>query len=180
MSIQDVRPNSQDTTTFYLVNINQVLADPNRYNFSLPSSPPTFSPPTYAVLVNERTLVLELGHQSYSCSACDLATAVGTEIQHGHSATSKCAHASPDSCFFSEGVERFLLPWVVKALHTLLHLSLYLFFAGLIVFMWNINLTIFRLVLSWVSVCSVLYGCFTFMPIIRHDSPYRTPLSSLA
>ncbi|KAF8261760.1 hypothetical protein EI94DRAFT_1809755 [Lactarius quietus] len=35
VSIQDVRPNSQDTTTFYLANIYQVLADPNR-SLSLP------------------------------------------------------------------------------------------------------------------------------------------------
>ncbi|KAF8261759.1 hypothetical protein EI94DRAFT_760198 [Lactarius quietus] len=82
--------------------------------------------------------------------------------------------------YFAEGVERFLLPWVVEALPTLLHLSLYLFFAGLVVFMWKINLIIFALVLSWVGICTALYGCITFMPIIWHDSPYHTPLSSLA
>ena len=82
--------------------------------------------------------------------------------------------------FFSEGVEKFLLPWVVEALPALLHLSLYLFFAGLVIFLWNVNLTMFRLVLSWVGLCTFLYGCFTFMPVIHHNSPYRTPLSSLA
>ena len=79
--------------------------------------------------------------------------------------------------FFSEGVDKCLLPWTVDALPTLLHISLFLFFAGLVVFLCNVNLTIFKLVLSWVGLCTALYGCITCMPIIRHDSPYYTPLS---
>ena len=79
--------------------------------------------------------------------------------------------------FFAEGVENCLLPWTVDALPTLLHLSLFLFFAGLVVFLCNVNLTIFKLVLSWVGLCTALYVCITCMPIIRHDSPYYTPLS---
>ena len=79
--------------------------------------------------------------------------------------------------FFSEGVDKCLLPWTVDALPTLLHISLFLFFAGLVVFLCNVNLTIFKLVLSWVGLCAVLYGSFTCMPIIRHDNPYYTPLS---
>ena len=79
--------------------------------------------------------------------------------------------------FYSEGVAKCLLPWAVDALPTLLHLSLFLFFAGLIVFLCNVNFTIFKSVLSWVGLCTALYGCITCMPIIRHDSPYYTPLS---
>ncbi len=82
--------------------------------------------------------------------------------------------------FFAEGVEKFLLPRVVEALPTLLHVSLFLFFSGLVVFLCNVNLTIFKLVRSWVGVCTALYGCITLMPIFRHDSPYHTPLSSPA
>ena len=80
--------------------------------------------------------------------------------------------------FFAEGVEKCHLPWVVETLPILLHISLFLFFAGLAVFLWNVDLTIFKLVLSWVGVCMALYGCITLMPIFRHDSPYYTPLSS--
>ena len=79
--------------------------------------------------------------------------------------------------FLSEGVENLLLPWTVETLPTLLHISLFLFFAGLVVFMWNVNFTLFKLVLSWVGICTALYGCITVMPIFRHDSPYYTPLS---
>ena len=79
--------------------------------------------------------------------------------------------------FFSEGVNKFLLPWAVEALPTMLHLSLFLFFAGLAVFLWNVNLTIFKFVLSWIGLCMALYGCITFIPIFCSDSPYHTPLS---
>jgi hypothetical protein len=79
--------------------------------------------------------------------------------------------------FFAEGVEKCLLPWAVETLPTLLHISLFLFFAGLVVFLCNVHLTIFKLVLSWVGVCTALYGCITCMPIFLHDSPYYTPLS---
>ena len=80
--------------------------------------------------------------------------------------------------FFAEGVERFFLPRIIEALPALLHISLFLFFAGLTVFLWNVNLTTFKVVLSWVGLCTALYGCFTLIPILRHDSPYFTPLSS--
>jgi hypothetical protein len=79
--------------------------------------------------------------------------------------------------FFAEGVDKFLLPWAVEALPTMLHVSLFLFFAGLAVFLCNVNLTIFKLVLSWVGLCMALYGCVTFIPVFCHDSPYHTPLS---
>lgn len=179
VSIQDVRPNSQDTATFYLANIYQVLADPNRSNFSLPSSPPLFSPPIYAVWVNTLwclSLVISLTCALLATLLQQWARAYNTITQPRLSAHMRVrVHA-----FFSEGVEKFLLPWVVEALPALLHLSLYLFFACLVIFLWNVNLTMFRLVLSWVGICTVLYGCFTFMPVIYHNSPYHTPLSSLA
>ncbi len=62
----------------------------------------------------------------------------------------------------------------------LLHISLFLFFAGLVIFLRSVDLSIFKLVLSWVGVCTALYGCITIMPIFQHDSPYYTPLSLLA
>ena len=82
--------------------------------------------------------------------------------------------------FFAEGVEKSFLPLAVEALPTLLHISLFLFFAGLVVFLRNVDLTIFKLVLSWIGVCTALYGFITLIPIFRHDSPYYTPLTPLA
>ena len=176
MSIQDIRQNAQDISNFYLANVYQILADPNQTKLSLPSSPTPFSPPNYAVWVNALwflSLVISL-----TCAL--LATLLQQwarrylKLTHSRYAPHKRARIR---AFLSEGVEKLLLPWTVEALPTLLHISLFLFFAGLVVFLWNVNLTIFKLVLSWVGVCTALYGCITTMPIIRHDSPYHTPLS---
>ena len=82
--------------------------------------------------------------------------------------------------FFAEGVEKSLLPWAVEALPMLLHVSLVLFFAGLAVFLWNVNLTIFKAVLSWIGICTAQYGCTMITSILRRDSPYYAPLTPLA
>ena len=181
MSIQDIRQNPQDTSNFYLANIYQTLAVPDRSTISpsLPSSPPPFSPPNYAVWVNALwflSLVISL--------TCAL---LATFLQQWARRYLKVTQSrySPHKrarirAFFAEGVEKCLLPRAVETLPILLHISLFLFFSGLVVFLLNINITIFTLVLSWVGMCTALYGCITLMPIFRHDSPYYTSLSSSA
>ena len=82
--------------------------------------------------------------------------------------------------FYHEGVEKSFLPWAVEALPMLLHVSLVLFFAGLAVFLWNVNITIFKAVLSWIAVCTALYGCTMIISLLRRDSPYYAPLTPLA
>jgi len=67
---------------------------------------------------------------------------------------------------------------VVEALPTLLHLSLFLFFAGLLVFLFNIDHTVFSAIAWWVGLCTATYISVTFMPLFRYDSPYYAPLSS--
>ena len=81
--------------------------------------------------------------------------------------------------FFAEGVDKSFLRLAVDALPALVHVSLFLFFAGLVVFLWNLNFTIFKSVLAWVSISMAFYGCITFIPIYRHDSPYYSPLTAL-
>ena len=178
MSIQDIRPNPQDTSNFYLANIYQAIADPNRPNISPPPSPPPFQPPNYAIWVNSLWFL----SLAISLTCALLATLLQQWARRYLKLTQP--RYSPHKrarirAFFFEGVEELLLPWVVEALPTLLHVSLFLFFSGLVVFLCNVNLTIFKLVLSWVGICTAVYGCVTVMPLFRHDSPYYTPLTSL-
>jgi hypothetical protein len=178
VSIQDIQPSSQDTSNFYLANIYQTLADPNQSNVSssLPSSPPQFSPPTSAIWVN--TLWFLSLVTSISCAL--LATLLQQwarrylRVTQPHHSIAKRARIR---AFFAEGVERFVLLWVAESLPTLLHTSLFLFFAGLVVFLHNVNFTLFKLVLSWIGFCVALYGCATFPPMLYHDCPYYTPFT---
>jgi len=88
--------------------------------------------------------------------------------------------------FFDDGKNNGIipLPVAVEALPALLHLSLFLFFAGLLVFLFNItgthNHTLFIVVTPWVAFSLLIYGCITFTPIRWLDSPYYSPFSPVA
>ncbi|KAF8265177.1 hypothetical protein EI94DRAFT_1444238, partial [Lactarius quietus] len=137
---------------------------------------PPFSPPSYAIWVNALwflSLVISL-----TCAL--LATMLQKWARKYLRVTQ--SYCSPYKrarirAFFAEGVEKYLLPWVVEALPMLLHISMFLFFVGLVVFLSNVNITIFKLILSWISLCTALYGFITLTPIFCRDSPYHTPLS---
>ena len=92
------------------------------------------------------------------------------------------ARCSPEKrarmrAFFANGVEEMHIPWAVEGLPALLHLSLFLFFGGLAIFLFNIDHEVFICVVWWIGLFSVVYVSVTMLPLIRHDSPYFTPLS---
>ncbi len=80
--------------------------------------------------------------------------------------------------FFAIGVEKFHVPWAVNALPAMVHLSLFIFFAGLLVYLFNIHHTVFKVVVCWVALLTTVYAFITFMPFFWHDSPYYSPLST--
>ena len=80
--------------------------------------------------------------------------------------------------FFAEGVERMHIPWAVEGLPMLLHLSLFLFFGGLAIFLFNVDREVFSYVICWIGLFSLVYGLITLLPIFRHNSPYHSPLST--
>jgi hypothetical protein len=79
--------------------------------------------------------------------------------------------------FFADGVERMHTAQVAEGLPTLLHLSVFLFFAGLAILLFNVNLAVFYSVAWLIAVFSIVYGVVTLMPLVWHDSPYYSPLS---
>ena len=79
--------------------------------------------------------------------------------------------------FFAKGVDEMHIPWAVEGLPALLHLSLFLFFGGLVIFLFNIDQEVFICVVLWIGLFSLVYVLITISPLIRHDSPYYTPLS---
>ena len=79
--------------------------------------------------------------------------------------------------FFAKGVYKMHVPWAVEGLPALLHLSLFLFFGGLAIFLFNVDQEVFICVVLWIGLFLVVYVLLTMLPLIRHDSPYYTPLS---
>jgi hypothetical protein len=82
--------------------------------------------------------------------------------------------------FYAGGVDKMRVPRVVEALSALIHLYLFLFFAGLAIFLFNINHSVFICAISWIGLFTVVYVWMTVMPIFWHHSPYYAPLSSTA
>jgi Family of unknown function (DUF6535) len=180
VSVQDLRPNAQDVSAFYLANIYLLLADANISTLAIPAQPPPFSPPTYAVYVNSLwflSLVVSL-----TCAL--LATLLQQWVRRYVTITQppRYSHGphkrAPIRAFFADGVEKFHLHGSVEALPALLHLSLFLFFSGLAIYLFNINHTVFSAVVWWVGLAGAIYVCVTLMPIFWHNSPYYAPLSS--
>ena len=84
--------------------------------------------------------------------------------------------------FFADGMNEILipLPRAVEGMPALLHLAVFLFFAGLLIFLFNTNNHVAIPVTSWIALFLLVYICVTLMPIVRPSSPYHTPFSSLA
>lgn len=79
--------------------------------------------------------------------------------------------------FYADGVEKMHIPWAVEGLPTLVHLSLFLFFGGLVIFLFNVDREVFTYVVWWIGLFSMVYGLITLLPLFRQDSPFYAPLS---
>jgi hypothetical protein len=82
--------------------------------------------------------------------------------------------------YMFNGIASFKMSRAVKAMPILLHLSIFLFFAGLVEFLWNANSTVGRWVLGFISALSLAYLTFTVLPNLYLNCPYSTPVSELS
>ncbi|KAN0105391.1 hypothetical protein V8E52_011058, partial [Russula decolorans] len=183
VTVQDLRPNSKDISAFYLGNIYQVLADPNMTRSSIPSpvaKPPSFSPSRYAIWVNSLwflSLVMSL--------SCALWATLLEQWARRYLHRVQPAQCSPETrarmrAFFAEGVDKMHIPWAVEGLPALLHFSLFCFFGGLAIFLFNVNHGVFFCVIWWIGLFSLVYGLITLLPLVWHYSTYYSPLSTPA
>ena len=180
-SYKQLQPSSSDTVILLLSQISQQLAAlSSGSSISIPSGLPgqDFQPSTSAVRVNILwfiSLVLSL--------TCALLATLMQQWVRRYLQTSQRWYApykrARIRAFFAEGIERFSLPAAVEALPALLHISVFLFFAGLVDFLININHTVAFSLLSAVVVGTAAYFLFTVLPLIYPNSPYQTPLTSL-
>ncbi|KAJ7932894.1 hypothetical protein B0H13DRAFT_2512744 [Mycena leptocephala] len=78
------------------------------------------------------------------------------------------------------GLQRFDMHTMVEFIPLLLHMSLLLFFAGLVAFLLPINMALAIVVAALLGLISITYLSLTALPMLFSDSPYRTPLSNVA
>lgn len=83
------------------------------------------------------------------------------------------------SSYLYRGVKKYKMTAVVEIIPFLLHISLFLFLAGLVLFILPVNSTIGYLMLGMLILCCFLYALITTLPIFQLDCPYWTPISSI-
>lgn len=180
-SYKQLQPDSSETMVLLLAQISQQIAAlSNGTSISIPSTLPnqTFRPTSSAVRVN----ILWFLSLTLSLTCALLATLMQQwvrrylQVSQRWYAPYKRARIRT---FFAEGVERFGLPRAVEALPALLHASVFLFFAGLIDFLLNINHKVAISLLSAVAMGASSYFLCTALPLIYPNSPYQTPLTTL-
>jgi hypothetical protein len=81
--------------------------------------------------------------------------------------------------YFSMGTHKFGILGFVEVLPLLLLLSVFLFFAGLVVFAFRGNHIVAYVTLAIVGFCTLSYIALTLLPFFFHDCPYHTPLTSV-
>ena len=91
---------------------------------------------------------------------------------------------SPDErartrAFLANGVHTSGLRRVFEALPYMIHVSLFLFFTGLPIYLFNANHVVTIPVVCWVGLSVVTYLTISSMPMIWLGSPYYTPIAHL-
>lgn len=93
-----------------------------------------------------------------------------------------CSQSTPKAraevrAFRYYGIEMWHVPLIIGLLPALLHLALFLFFAGLIVFLFTLHHIIAYIVTAIIFVALIAYVITNLLPVWYASCPYKTPLS---
>jgi len=182
VSYQKLQPNPSDLTNQLLTQISQQLSALS--NGTSPSAPLTtagqsaFQPTASAVRVNTlwfTSLILSLSYALWAMLLQQWTQGYAQAVNRPYGPSKQARiHA-----FFTDGVERFALSAAARWLPVLLHVSFFLFCAGLVDFLFDLNHTVAYFSFILIGLGVMIYCLLTMMPLRFHNSPYQTPLSGL-
>jgi hypothetical protein len=181
-SYKQLSPDSGATTVFLLQQISHQLSSFSASGTTTPAptqptnSDSSFHPTPSAIRVNILwflSLTLSL--------ICALAATLMQQwtrryLQQAQAQTTLYKRARTREYLF-EGVQAFRLSQAVEAVPALLHIAVFLFFAGLVDFLFSIDSVVGRVILGLVCFFGGIYVLLTFLPNLRPNCPYRTPFS---
>lgn len=78
-----------------------------------------------------------------------------------------------------DGLRAWKLPHIITSLPVLLHVSVLLFFAGLLEYLWNINQLVAAVTSGFVGVTVLVYCSTSLLCMIFPSCPYKTSLTTL-
>ena len=166
-----------DQTPALLGQISQQLAGFNGTFPNLPITPPP-GPTTSVILVNAMWLTSLVLSITSALLATLLQQWSRRYIQMPQIPSLASQRARVRSYLFL-GTLKYKMNLAVETVPTLLHISVFLFFIGLVIFFFTINKAVAIAVSVSVGVFAGIYFALTILPFFGHNCPYRTPVSSL-
>ena len=187
-SKQALKPSPADEAVFYLQQHSTILSQISLQlssiapQVSIPSTPPppfpAFIPSAHDVRVN----VFWFMALAFSLLAAFLAFLVQQWVRdymHVFQRYGDPLKSARLRQYLYEGCEGWYLPIVAEAVPGLLHISLFLFFAGLADSLLNINTKVALSTIFPIGISGLLYIFSTFAPIIYPQSPYKNTVSRI-
>ncbi|KAF8256988.1 hypothetical protein EI94DRAFT_127771, partial [Lactarius quietus] len=184
MSYNELSPSAANTTNALLAQISQQLVNiSNNQSAATVTSALTssdqFTPSASAIRVNLTwflSLVLSIV-AALNATLFQQWSRRYLELTRHRVAPHKRARTR---AYMFHGIESFKMSRMVKAMPVVLHLSIFLFFVGLIDFLWNTNNTIGYWIFGVIAVFTLTYLVLTLSPNIYLNCPYSTPLSEFS
>lgn len=169
---------SSDTTNQLLTQISQQLSAS-----ASASTPPPFSLPSFDVPASMLRVNIFWFFSLTLSIACALAATLVQQWARRYLLTTQIPSSSQRRArvraYLFQGVLRFRLGTIANAVPFLLHASVFLFLAGLIEFLFQINRVLAWVLLGWVFIGAKIYLVLTLLPFWYRDCPYMTPISGL-
>ncbi|KAH9894874.1 hypothetical protein C8Q73DRAFT_475239 [Cubamyces lactineus] len=178
-----LQPDSSDTVVLALTSISAQLQSfvvnatsiaSMQSAFTPPSDPPPFSAPRYAIWMNA------LWFSSLTCtlSASSIAVVVKQWLhQYGQKLSGSSSELARLRQYRYDSLEKWRVPEIIAALPILLQTALTLFFAGLLILLYNLHQAVAITVSCLVGVLIVFTVCTTVLPALYTDCCYQSPQS---
>jgi hypothetical protein len=187
-SKQNLKPSPADETVYYLRQHSIILSQISMQLSSIapqiaipPTPPPPF--PQFSPLASDvRVNVFWFMALAFSLLAALLAILVQQWVRKYMAVFQRYGDPLKSSRvrqYLYEGCEKWYMPRVAEAVPGFLHISLFLFFAGLGDSLLSINTKVALSNIVPIGVSSLLYIFTTFAPIIYPQSPYQNSFSGI-
>ena len=187
-SKQSLQVDPTDQVVYYLQQHSTILSQISQQiasiapEVSIPSTPPPPFPPFRPLASDIRINTIWFMALAFSLSAALLAILVQQWVRnymHVFQRYSDPQKSARLRQFLYDGLERWHMPIAAEAVPGLLHISLFLFFAGLADSTMNVSTTIGVATTVPIGICGLLYIFITFAPVIYSQSPYQTSFSGV-
>jgi len=171
---------SGDQTVALLSQMSQQLVGISNGVALSPPSPLESSPPNLSAATRISTMWLFSMAISITCAL--LATLIQQwvrrymELSYLHDMPHERARVRT---YLFSGMEYFRMRRAVETIPMLLHISVFLFFAGLVEFFFLFNKTVAWFFVGWVGLFASAYTAMTVIPNVFLECPYRTPFSGV-